>query len=155
MTLRQFITNVEVYDNVSIIETPDRECLRKNELYIITKNYKRLTEDMLPEQLLDREVIYICGSEHKRKTVIALQKEAKIYKVEFHNWNEVIPDDGIWMSDDMKYFVDSEKDALQAAMANCYYSIDGHEPECDYDNHEVRYIDDNGNRCAVMFRIAE
>lgn len=155
MTLRELITNVEVYDNVSIIQIPNKECIAPNELYKITRNYGRLTEDMLPEQLLDIEVIYICGSENRHKMIIALKEGVKIYRVEFHNWNEVIPDDGIWMSDDMEYFVDSEKDALQTAMANCYYSIDGHEPECDYDNHEVRYIDDNGNRCAVMFRVKE
>ena len=82
-----------------------------------------------------------------------------LYRVEIHNWNENIPDDGIW---DSGFFPDlteanSETEAISLCidyyMEEADWSAIDHEP----DSIEVKpdcieYINGDGYRCAIVFR---
>ena len=65
MTVREFITNIDVMDNAVFVETRSIE-----KLYSILGNYDQITIDMIPEEVLNREVDFICGASTKHKIAI-------------------------------------------------------------------------------------
>ena len=65
MTVREFINNVVVRDNVLFKDKVSNE-----ELFNLVRNFERVTEDKIPEGILNMEFVSICGSAHKYKVMI-------------------------------------------------------------------------------------
>lgn len=82
-----------------------------------------------------------------------------LYRVEIHEWNENIPDDGIW---DSSFFPDlTEANSEEEAIKLCidYYMEEADWSQVDHDPESVEvksdcieYINSDGYRCAVLFR---
>ena len=82
-----------------------------------------------------------------------------LYRVEIHNWNENIPDDGIW---DSGFFPDlteanSEEEAIKLCIGYYLEEVDWSTIDHDPDSVEVKldcieYVNGDGYRCAVLFR---
>lgn len=89
------------------------------------------------------------------------EKEGKImlYDVEIKNWNERIPDDGIWDSDAFPepFETATEEEAIHYAI-DCYMEEDDWYPaDCDPETVEIKdncinYINHDGDKCAIVFR---
>ena len=82
-----------------------------------------------------------------------------LYRVEIHNWNENIPDDGIWDSGFFPDLTEANSEAEAISLCIDYYTEEAdwsaidHEP----DSIEVKpdcieYVNGDGYRCAVVFR---
>jgi hypothetical protein len=87
----------------------------------------------------------------------------KNYRVEIHQWNEVVPDDGLWYGENFPDGVDAEStdEAFSLVLAWWHEQSEGHEGEFESEiideegRRRIEWRNENDDRCAIEFRIKE
>lgn len=65
MKVKDFINTFEIVDNAVFVDNKTGE-----QLFQILRNFKRITPDMIPENILDMEVKSLCGARAQHKIAI-------------------------------------------------------------------------------------